>query len=43
MLQSVFFLNFELFGVGDMFGERITVFSVGNVEVSYYERVMVTF
>ena len=29
MLESVFFLNFELFGASDSLGERIRVFSVG--------------
>ena len=32
MLESVFFLNVEVFGVNDSLGERIRVFSVGNVE-----------
>ena len=31
MLESVFFLNVEVFGVNDSVGERISVFSVGNV------------
>ena len=32
MLESVFFLNIEVFGVTDSVGERIRVFSVRNVE-----------
>ena len=32
MLESVFLLNFKLFGVSDSLGERICVLSVGNVE-----------
>ena len=35
MLESVFFLNFKPFGVGDSLGERIAVFSVGNVELIF--------
>ena len=37
MLESVFFLNVEVFGVsiGDSVGERIRVFSVGNVELIF--------
>ena len=34
MLESVFFLNIEVFGVNDSVGERICVFSVGNVELN---------
>ena len=33
MLESVFFLNIEVFGVSDSLGERIRIFSVGNVEL----------
>ena len=32
MLDSVFFLNAEVFGVGDSLGEKI---SVGNVELIF--------
>ena len=32
MLESVFFLNVEVFGVNDSVGERIRLFSVENVE-----------
>ena len=39
MLQSV---NFRLFVVGDSLSDWIQVFSVVNVEGSYYERVTVT-
>ena len=35
MLESVFFLNVEVFGVNDSLGERIRVFSVGNVELIF--------
>ena len=35
MLESVFFLNVEVFGVNDCLGERIRVFSVGNVELIF--------
>ena len=35
MLESVFFLNVEVFGVNDSVGERIRVFSVGNVELIF--------
>ena len=35
MLESVFFLNVEVFGVNDSLGERIHVFSVGNVELIF--------
>ena len=35
MLESVFFLNVEVFGVNDSVGERIGVFSVGNVELIF--------
>ena len=35
MLESVFFLNVEVFGVTDSVGERIRVFSVGNVELIF--------
>ena len=35
MLESVFFLNDEVFGVNDSVGERIRVFSVGNVELIF--------
>ena len=31
MLEIFFFLNFKPFGVSDSLGERIPVFSVGNV------------
>ena len=31
MLEIVFFENFKPFGVSDLLGERIPVFSVGNV------------
>ena len=34
MLESVFFLNVEACGVSDSLGERINIFSAGNVEVS---------
>ena len=34
MLESVF-LNFKPFGVSDSLGERIRVFSVGNVELIF--------
>ena len=35
MLEGVFFLNVEVFGVNDSVGERIRVFSVGNVELIF--------
>ena len=35
MLESVFFLNVDVFGVTDSVGERIRVFSVGNVELIF--------
>ena len=35
MLESVFFLNVEVFGVNDSVGGRIRVFSVGNVELIF--------
>ena len=35
MLESVFFLNVEVFGVNVCLGERIRVFSVGNVELIF--------
>ena len=35
MLNIVFYLNFELFGVSDCLGEMIGVLSVGNVELSF--------
>ena len=35
MLESVFFVNVEVFGVTDSVGERIRVFSVGNVELIF--------
>ena len=35
MLESVFFLNVEVFGVNDSVGERIRVFSVGNVQLIF--------
>ena len=35
ILESVF-LNFNPFGVRDSFGERIGVFSVGNVELIFH-------
>ena len=35
MLESVSFLNVEVFGVTDSVGERIRVFSVGNVELIF--------
>ena len=34
-LESVFFLNVEVFGVSDSLGERIRNFSVGNVELIF--------
>ena len=34
MLESVFFLNIEALGVSDFVGERIRIFSVGNLEPS---------
>ena len=36
MLESVFFLNVEVFGVNDSVGERIRVFSVGNVFKNWF-------
>ena len=35
MLQSVFFLNVEVFGVNDSLGERIRAFSVRNMELIF--------
>ena len=35
MLESVLFLNVRVFGVNDSVGERIRVFSVGNVELIF--------
>ena len=35
MLESVFFLNVEVFGVNDSVSERIRVLSVGNVELIF--------
>ena len=35
MLESVFFLNIEVFGVSDSLGEKIRDFSVGNVELIF--------
>ena len=35
MLESLFFLNFKPFGVSDLLGERIRIFSVGNVELIF--------
>ena len=35
MLESVLFLNVEVFGVTDSVGERIRVFCVGNVELIF--------
>ena len=35
MLESVFFLNVEVFGVSGSLGERIHIFSVGNVELIF--------
>ena len=35
MLESVFFLNFKPFVVSNSLGERIRVFSVGNVELIF--------
>ena len=35
MLESVFFFNFKPFGVSDSLGERIRIFSVGNVELIF--------
>ena len=35
MVESVFFLNVEVFGVNDSVGKRIRVFSVGNVELIF--------
>ena len=34
-MESVFFLNVEVFGVNDSVGERIRVFFVGNVELIF--------
>ena len=34
-LKSVFSLNVEVFGINDSLGERIRVFSVGNVELIF--------
>ena len=33
MLERVFFSNFKAFGISDLLGEMIRVFSVGNVEL----------
>ena len=35
MLESVFFLNVVVFGISDSIGERIRIFSVGNVELIF--------
>ena len=35
MLESVFFLNVEIFGGNDSLGERIRIFSCGNVELIF--------
>ena len=35
MPESVFILNVEVFGVSDSLGERIRIFSVGNVELIF--------
>ena len=35
MLENVFFLNVEVFGVSDTLGEMIRIFSVGNVELIF--------
>ena len=35
MLESVFFLNVEVFGVNDSLRERIHIISVGNVELIF--------
>ena len=35
MLESVSVLHFELFGVSDSLGERLRIFSVGNVELIF--------
>ena len=35
MLESVFFIYFEVFGVRDSLGERIRIFFVGNVELIF--------
>ena len=35
MMESVLFLNVEVFGVNDSVGERIRVFSVENVELIF--------
>ena len=35
MLESVFVLKFELFGVSDLLSEMIRVFSVGNVSLVF--------
>ena len=35
MLESVFVLNVEMFGVSDSFGERIHIFFVGKVELIF--------
>ena len=35
MLESVFFLNVEVFCVSDFLGERIRIFPVGKVELIF--------
>ena len=35
MLESVFFLNVEVFGVNDPLSERNRVFPIGNVELIF--------
>ena len=35
MLDSLFFLSVDGFGVSDSLGERIHIFSVGNVELIF--------
>ena len=35
MLESVFFLKVEIFGVSDSLGERIRIFFVGNIELIF--------
>ena len=35
MLESFSFFNVEVFGVNDSVGERVRVFSVGNVELIF--------
>ena len=35
LLESVFFVIVEVFGVSNSLGERIRIFSVGNVELIF--------